>query len=425
MLAGLGLLLPRWFDVDLAPAELPVADRRVVHRRRACASAATTSSPRSRCRSCSRCSRCSCAPASASRCAALRRDADRAALARHPGAPARDRRVGARGGARVPGGVPPRRDRRAADRHRARPGDPAARARGGGDRRHGAPPDHRGRRDRARHRRAVGGVGLGPAPATWSRCCSSIVLVALLVTPAGPRAARSHRAVDVARGARAAAGAARARAPARGARSRDVGLVRAGRRSCSLALPLVLSREPHQPRRGRGDLRGHRAVAGRAHRLGAARSASGRWRSSPSAPRSAGRSPRAGAGTSALGLLGAGLVGAAAGHADRPAGAATARAHARRRSRWRSRWRPPRGCSTRSIFGEGTRFDWLPPPRIERPDLFGVIDVRARVALLLPLPRRRWRSRSSRCVGIRRSRGPDACSIAIRENERAAERRSA
>ena len=25
------------------------------------------------------------------------------------------------------------------------------------------------------------------------------------------------------------------------------------------------------------------------------------------------------------------------------------------------------------IFGEGTRFDWLPPPRVERPDLFGII----------------------------------------------------
>ena len=29
------------------------------------------------------------------------------------------------------------------------------------------------------------------------------------------------------------------------------------------------------------------------------------------------------------------------------------------------------------IFGEGTRFDWLPPPRVERPDLFGIIAVQS------------------------------------------------
>ena len=69
-------------------------------------------------------------------------------------------------------------------------------------------------------------------------------------------------------------------------------------------------------------------------------------------------------------------------------------------------------------FGDGTRFDWLPPPRVERPDLFGIIDVRSEsrfyllclVALALVVVG---------VVGIRRSRTGRAL-IAIRENDRAA-----
>ena len=70
------------------------------------------------------------------------------------------------------------------------------------------------------------------------------------------------------------------------------------------------------------------------------------------------------------------------------------------------------------IFGEGTRFDWLPPARVERPDLFGFIDVGSEtrfyflclVALALTVVA---------VVGIRRSRTGRVL-IAIRENERAA-----
>ncbi|HEX4532193.1 MAG TPA: ATP-binding cassette domain-containing protein [Acidimicrobiia bacterium] len=70
------------------------------------------------------------------------------------------------------------------------------------------------------------------------------------------------------------------------------------------------------------------------------------------------------------------------------------------------------------IFGEGTRFDWLPPSRVERPDLFGIIPVRSEggfyrlclVALALVV---------IAVVGIRRSRTGRVL-IAIRENERAA-----
>jgi branched-chain amino acid transport system permease protein len=69
-------------------------------------------------------------------------------------------------------------------------------------------------------------------------------------------------------------------------------------------------------------------------------------------------------------------------------------------------------------FGEGTRFDWLPPSRVERPDLFGVIDVRSEtrfyllclVTLVLVI---------GGVVGIRRSRTGRAL-VAIRENDRAA-----
>lgn len=69
-------------------------------------------------------------------------------------------------------------------------------------------------------------------------------------------------------------------------------------------------------------------------------------------------------------------------------------------------------------FGEGTRFDWLPPPRVERPDLFGLIDVRTEsryyllclVVLALVIVG---------VVGVRRSRTGRAL-VAIRENDRAA-----
>ena len=70
------------------------------------------------------------------------------------------------------------------------------------------------------------------------------------------------------------------------------------------------------------------------------------------------------------------------------------------------------------IFGAGTRFDWLPPARVERPDLFGFIDVRSErsyyflclVALGLAVVA---------VVGIRRSRTGRVL-VAIRENEQAA-----
>ena len=55
------------------------------------------------------------------------------------------------------------------------------------------------------------------------------------------------------------------------------------------------------------------------------------------------------------------------------------------------------------FFGEGARFDWLPPPRIERTDLFGFIDVRSETRFyflcLVALGARHRRGR-----GIRRSR---------------------
>jgi ABC-type branched-subunit amino acid transport system ATPase component/ABC-type branched-subunit amino acid transport system permease subunit len=69
-------------------------------------------------------------------------------------------------------------------------------------------------------------------------------------------------------------------------------------------------------------------------------------------------------------------------------------------------------------FGDGTRFDWLPPPRVERPDLFGLIDLRSEsryyalclIALALVIVG---------VVGIRGSRTGRAL-VAIRENDRAA-----
>jgi len=73
----------------------------------------------------------------------------------------------------------------------------------------------------------------------------------------------------------------------------------------------------------------------------------------------------------------------------------------------------------RNFFGEGTSLDWLPPLRIERPDLFGIISVEtetryyylclAGLAIAYAIVR-----------GLRSSRTGRAL-IAIRENERAAE----
>ncbi len=70
------------------------------------------------------------------------------------------------------------------------------------------------------------------------------------------------------------------------------------------------------------------------------------------------------------------------------------------------------------IFGDGTRFDWLPPPRVERPDLFGIVNVRSETsyyylclaALALVV---------IAVLGIRRSRTGRVL-VAIRENEQAA-----
>jgi ABC-type branched-subunit amino acid transport system ATPase component/ABC-type branched-subunit amino acid transport system permease subunit len=70
------------------------------------------------------------------------------------------------------------------------------------------------------------------------------------------------------------------------------------------------------------------------------------------------------------------------------------------------------------IFGDGTRFDWLPPSRVERPDLFGVVNVRSETgyyflclaALALVV---------IAVLGIRRSRTGRVL-VAIRENEQAA-----
>ncbi|HEY3670129.1 MAG TPA: ATP-binding cassette domain-containing protein [Acidimicrobiia bacterium] len=70
------------------------------------------------------------------------------------------------------------------------------------------------------------------------------------------------------------------------------------------------------------------------------------------------------------------------------------------------------------VFGDGTRFDWLPPPRVERPDLFGVIDVRSETRFYL-LCLAALALVIVAVVGIRRSRTGRAL-VAIRENERAA-----
>ena len=70
------------------------------------------------------------------------------------------------------------------------------------------------------------------------------------------------------------------------------------------------------------------------------------------------------------------------------------------------------------IFGEGTRFDWLPPPRVERPDLFGVVDVHSETRFYL-LCLAALALVVISVVGIRRSRSGRVF-VAIRENERAA-----
>jgi branched-chain amino acid transport system permease protein len=70
------------------------------------------------------------------------------------------------------------------------------------------------------------------------------------------------------------------------------------------------------------------------------------------------------------------------------------------------------------VFGEGTRFDWLPQSRVERPEIFGLVDVRSEsryyllclVALALVV---------AGVVGIRRSRTGRAL-VAVRENDHAA-----
>jgi ABC-type branched-subunit amino acid transport system ATPase component/ABC-type branched-subunit amino acid transport system permease subunit len=119
----------------------------------------------------------------------------------------------------------------------------------------------------------------------------------------------------------------------------------------------------------------------------------------------------------ALGLLGAGLVGAAL-------AALIGLPVLRRRGLTLAVVTLAFGLATTSwllsprIFGDGARFDWLPPPRVERPDLFGVIDVRTEgpyyllclVALALVV---------AAVLGIRTSRTGRAL-VAIRENARAA-----
>ncbi|HSO94977.1 MAG TPA: ATP-binding cassette domain-containing protein [Acidimicrobiia bacterium] len=73
----------------------------------------------------------------------------------------------------------------------------------------------------------------------------------------------------------------------------------------------------------------------------------------------------------------------------------------------------------RNFFGQGTSLDWLPPERIARPALFGVIDVSTEtrfyylslVGLLLAV---------AMAYGVRRSRTGRAL-VAVRENDRAAE----
>ena len=99
---------------------------------------------------------------------ALGRERRPRVAARHPGAPAPERRVGTRRAPRVRRDVPAHRRGRPAARAGARPDPAAQRARRGGDRPHGAAADGHVRGDRARHRVAgralpllVGGVPLG------------------------------------------------------------------------------------------------------------------------------------------------------------------------------------------------------------------------------------------------------------------------
>jgi branched-chain amino acid transport system permease protein len=119
----------------------------------------------------------------------------------------------------------------------------------------------------------------------------------------------------------------------------------------------------------------------------------------------------------ALGLLGAGLVGAAL-------AALIGLPVLHRRGLTLAVITLAFGLATTSwllsprIFGEGARFDWLPPPRVERPDLFGFVDLQSEsrfyvlclVVLALVVVA---------VVGLRRSRTGRAF-VAVRENDRAA-----
>ena len=213
-------------------------------------------------------------------------------------------------------------------RDRARPVAAAAGARGRGHRAHGAAPDDRVRRHRARHRRAGGGLGLERAQrrragALRRRAGRGVV-----------DAARRRAARPASSRRRGEPSASRARCPAswRGLPEvRVAGVALVGAVVLALALvPVVFSREPHQPRRGRARLRRDRAVARRADRLGGRDQPRARWRSSRSAPRSVPRSPPGSGGTSRFGLLGARAGRRRGGDAHRAPRAAPARAHARR-----------------------------------------------------------------------------------------------
>ncbi len=70
------------------------------------------------------------------------------------------------------------------------------------------------------------------------------------------------------------------------------------------------------------------------------------------------------------------------------------------------------------IFGDGTRFDWLPPPRVERPDLFGVVSVSSETGYYF-LCLAALALVAFAVLGIRRSRTGRVL-VAIRENELAA-----
>ena len=388
-----------------APAELPRAVRRLVHRR----PVDLRRQRRRRARGDpARVRRARAVPAHPSRRrdASLRRRRRPRRAAGHPRTPRALGRVGDRVVAGVPRGVPPRRHRRALARHRARAVAAAAGAGGGGHRPHGAT----ARRSRSPRSRSASSSrrwsGAGTSPTTSQPVLFVIVLVAVWLTPPGAglrgriepstwRAVREPRPVprELARPPRG---------PGRGRRARRRVVV-------ALALvPVVFSREPHQPRRGRARLRRDRAVARGADGLG------GRDQPGPD------------------GVRGGRRRGRCLDH--RPARVGPRLRAARRRARRRRGRRrssgspccggagsPSRSSRSRSglattawllsprIFGEGTRFDWLPPPRVERPDLFGIIDVHSEGALLPPLPRRA-RARGDRGGRASGAAGAGACS---------------